>query len=239
MQDSKQEELMNLMEYWNLLWRRKFLLSVFFILFVTMAMVISLLLPKYYQSETLIITSGSESGGLGSALSSMPFAGALGGAVGMQTPADKIMIIMKSRTIAETVIRKFDLVKVFNVKQWDTAKGSWKNPDTPPLMQDAVRQLNTDLSRFSKSKEGAITVCVEWKDPQLAADIANYYVYALTDFLKDKSMNITVQVVDKAVPAERKSRPKIKQNMMLAGAISLFLGIFIIFFLEYLSKQKK
>ena len=47
------------------------------------------------------------------------------------------------------------------------------------------------------------------------------------------------QVVDKAVPAERKSRPKIRQNMMLAGIASLFIGAFIAFFLEYLAKQKK
>jgi succinoglycan biosynthesis transport protein ExoP len=239
MQEMMQEKEINLLEYWNVLWRRKYLLIALFIVFVAVTMVISLFSSKYYKSETLIIASGPESGGLGAALSSLPFAGALGVAGGIQAPADKIMLVLKSRTIAEAVIRKFDLLKVFNAQQWDAVKGSWRNPNKPPLMEDAVKLLNTNISKFSKSKEGAITVSVEWKDPQLAADIANYYVYALTDFLKDKSMSITVQVVDKAIPAENKSRPKIRQNMMLAGVTSLFIGVFLAFFLDYLSNLKK
>ncbi len=151
------------------------------------------------------MTTGSESGGLGAALSALPFAGALGGISGVQTPADKIMVILKSRTIAEAVIKKFDLMKLFYDKDWDFAKGTWKNPDKHPLVEDAVKLLTTDIAKFNKSKEGAITVSVEWKDPILAADIANYYVTALTEVLNEKAINVTIQVVDKAIPAERKS----------------------------------
>lgn len=49
----------------------------------------------------------------------------------------------------------------------------------------------------------------------------------------------TVQVLDKAVPAERKSKPKVKLNMAIAGALSLFIGIFLAFFLEYLERVRK
>ncbi len=48
-----------------------------------------------------------------------------------------------------------------------------------------------------------------------------------------------VRVLDRAVPAIRKSKPKIKLNMALAGAVSLFLGIFLVFFLEYIQRQKQ
>ena len=51
-------------------------------------------------------------------------------------------------------------------------------------------------------------------------------------------MIITIEVVDRAVPAERKSRPKIKLNMALAGVTSLFAGVFLAFFLEYLEKSR-
>lgn len=232
------EEEINLLECWNVIWRRKYLLISLFTVSVTITMVYSFQLPKFYKSVTMVMTSGSESGGLSAALSSLPFAGVLGNG-GIQNPADKIMVILKSRTIAEAVIKKFDLLKVFNAKQWDAEKRSWKNPDNHPLMEDAVKQLNTGIVNFTRSKEGDITISVEWKDPQLAAELANYYVFALTDFMKDKSMNVTVQVVDRAVPAERNSRPKIRQNMMLAGVTSLFIGVLIAFILEYLFKQKK
>jgi uncharacterized protein involved in exopolysaccharide biosynthesis len=232
-------EEINLLEYWNVLWRRKILILAIVMISAIVTMVYSFTLPKYYKSETVIMAVGSEAGGLGAALSSLPFAGALTGVAGIQTPADKIMVILKSRTTAEAVIRRFDLLKVFNENKWDAAKNNWKDPEKPPLMMDTVKVLTTDVTKFNKSKEGAITITVEWKDPKLAAEIANYFVFALTEFLKDKSVNTTIQVVDKAVPAEKKSRPSIRQNIMLAGVVSGFIGIFLAFFLEYLSKQKK
>jgi uncharacterized protein involved in exopolysaccharide biosynthesis len=48
-----------------------------------------------------------------------------------------------------------------------------------------------------------------------------------------------VQVLDKAVPAELKSKPKVKLNMAIAGALSLFVGIFLAFFLEYVERVRK
>jgi uncharacterized protein involved in exopolysaccharide biosynthesis len=48
----------------------------------------------------------------------------------------------------------------------------------------------------------------------------------------------TVQVLDPAIPAERKSKPSIRLNMMIAGVLALFIGIFLAFFLEYLERIK-
>ena len=47
-----------------------------------------------------------------------------------------------------------------------------------------------------------------------------------------------VQVLDQAVPAIYKSKPKTVLNMALAGSVSLFLGIFLAFFLEYIQRQR-
>ncbi len=49
----------------------------------------------------------------------------------------------------------------------------------------------------------------------------------------------SVQVLDRAVPAERKSKPSVRLNMAIAGALSLFLGMFLAFFLEYLERVRK
>jgi capsule polysaccharide export protein KpsE/RkpR len=47
-----------------------------------------------------------------------------------------------------------------------------------------------------------------------------------------------VQVLDKAVPAERKSRPRPFLNTAIAGTLSLFVAIFLAFFLEYLERMR-
>ena len=231
-------EEINLLDYWNVLWHRKIMVISICSVSVVLAMVMGLLSPKYFRSETVFMPVGSDSGVLAAALSNMPLAGALTGASIIPTPVDKIMVVLKSRTITEMVIRKFDLLKRFNEDDWDAAKNTWKDPEKPPLMQDAVKKILKEVTDFKKSKEGFITISVEWKDPQLAADMANYYVTALTTMLNEKSINMTIQMVDKAVPSERKSRPKIRVNMMLAGFVSLFVSTFLAFFLEYLDKQK-
>ncbi|MGH7256704.1 MAG: GumC family protein [Nitrospirales bacterium] len=46
----------------------------------------------------------------------------------------------------------------------------------------------------------------------------------------------TVQVLDSAVPAEKKSKPSIRLNMMIAGVLALFFSVFLAFFLEYLDR---
>jgi len=48
-----------------------------------------------------------------------------------------------------------------------------------------------------------------------------------------------VQVLDRAVPALGKSKPKIKLQMALAGTVSLFFGVFFAFLLEYIQRQKQ
>ena len=49
----------------------------------------------------------------------------------------------------------------------------------------------------------------------------------------------TVQALDTAVPADRKSKPRIKFNMAVAGITSLFVGILLVFFVEYLAGVKQ
>ncbi len=241
MNEEDHEEEIRLLDYWNVLWRRKTMIIGLFLVVVILTMTISLLMPKYYKSEAVIIASSSESGGLGAALSSIPLAGALAGSLtGLSTPADKILVFLKSRTVAEMVIKRFDLMRVFYEDEWDAAKGSWKDPQDPPRMEESVKYLTDKVVDFSKdNKSGSVTIDVVWKDPKLASEMANYYVAALTQIMNEKSINITIQVVDRAIQAEKKCRPKIALNMVLAGIMSLFFGMFIAFLLENLSKQKK
>jgi uncharacterized protein involved in exopolysaccharide biosynthesis len=56
--------------------------------------------------------------------------------------------------------------------------------------------------------------------------------------LKEARDTPTVQVLDQAVPAERKSRPKISLNMLIAGVFSLLISIFWAFLREALARRK-
>jgi len=56
--------------------------------------------------------------------------------------------------------------------------------------------------------------------------------------IEEAKDDLTFQVIDPAIPPEMRIKPKRTQNVLLAGVVSLFLGVFLVFFLEYLAKQK-
>ena len=66
--------------------------------------------------------------------------------------------------------------------------------------------------------------------------LSQQYELARIEEAKD---SIDFVVIDKAIPPEKKTKPKRMQNVMLAGIISLFIGIFIAFFLEYWENNVK
>ena len=57
--------------------------------------------------------------------------------------------------------------------------------------------------------------------------------------IEEAKKGITFQVIDRAIPPEKKIKPKRRQKVMFAGVVSLFAGIFLVFFLEYLENLKK
>lgn len=48
-----------------------------------------------------------------------------------------------------------------------------------------------------------------------------------------------VQVLDRAVPAERHSWPKLRLNLAIATAVSLMLSLFLVFFVDYIRKLSR
>jgi tyrosine-protein kinase Etk/Wzc len=143
-----------------------------------MGVVSLMLLPKYYESTATLLPQieGKEGGGLGALL-------AAGGAstsqnMGIVVPGlptsstDVFLAILKSRVMADDVIRRFDLLSLYHVK----------------AMQDA-RDVLEAATRITLNKEKVIKITVEAKDPQLAADIANFYALNLDRL--NRTLNVT------------------------------------------------
>jgi uncharacterized protein involved in exopolysaccharide biosynthesis len=159
-----QEDEVNLLDYWGVLKKRGWMIlgltfvSVFVAGFYTYFM-----MTKIYESKASILAP-KESGGGGAGLAAALAASGAGQFLGALIPQggmnrDVFIAILKSRTMAQ------DLVERFNLKEYYKAK----------YTEDTIKGLQgaTDIS---VSKEGAISVKVEDKDPKLAADIANAYV---------------------------------------------------------------
>lgn len=163
---SGSEDEVNLLEYWRVIWRRRWLIGGLFTASVLTAMVVSFLMPKIFESTATLLPSldSKDGAGLGALLAASGAGGAaqslgisLPGAPA--TPTDLFVAMLKSRIMADEVIKHFNLLAVYEAK----------------TMQDARKALEGS-TKISVSKEKVIKITVEDKDPQQAAELANFYV---------------------------------------------------------------
>ena len=152
----------NLLDYWRVVWRYKWLVGFLCVSSVTAALVVGLMSPKIYESETTILTP-REVGGSG-LLSALGIAG-LGAQIGgISLPSltpnrDLIISLLKSRTLAKHLLEELKLMDYYKAGRVD----------------DAIDSL-LGATKVSVSKEGIIEIGVEDVDPKMAANIANAYV---------------------------------------------------------------
>lgn len=152
--------------------RRRFIFSLWIIAILSAA-IISLLLPKVYESKAVIIPPQDTSGmsNLLSSVSGNAMLNLAGTLFGMPSSADLYVGILKSRTIAETIIKRFNLQSVYKERYFE---------DT---LDDLAQ--HTDIK---KSKEETISITIQDKDPNRAADIANAYVTELDKIARQLGM---------------------------------------------------
>jgi capsule polysaccharide export protein KpsE/RkpR len=97
--------------------------------------------------------------------------GALGGlagaASGLKNPSDQYLAFIKSRTVQDALIDRFDLINRYEAD----------------LRDDARKALQATARASSGSKDGLITVEVDDKDPKFAAQLANAHVEELQKLL--------------------------------------------------------
>jgi tyrosine-protein kinase Etk/Wzc len=161
------EEEINLLDYWRVIWKRRWIIGGVWLSAVLAALVVSLLLPKVYRSTATLLPSldSKDGAGLGALLSAAGGAAGAAQTLGISlpgapaTPTDVFVAMLKSRIMADDVIKQFDLMRLYEAK----------------TMDDARKALEDDTT-IKVSKEKVITIVVEAKDPKLAADMANYYV---------------------------------------------------------------
>lgn len=154
-----------LLEYWQVIYKRKAAISGFCTAVVAATLAWSLTQPKIFESNATLLPQLESNPGLG--LSSLLASSGSSSAVQTMgislpgapaTPTDVFIAILKSRIMADDAIRRFGLMERYEKK----------------LMQDARAALE-GATRIAVTKEKAIKITVEDKDPQLAADIANFY----------------------------------------------------------------
>lgn len=152
-------------------WRK--LIMVSFVTVCVIASIVSLVLPKWYKATATLLPPSDQASspfGLASMLSELPISNL--GVPGLRSPFDVFKAILESRTVAEVIVNKLNLVEIYHKKN----------------VEDAVTTL-WNRSRVEIAVEGTISITVEERDPELAAEIANCYVQELDKL--NQRVNVT------------------------------------------------
>jgi len=124
------------------------------------ALGITYLIAPTFTAATTFLPPQQQQSAAASALAALgPLAG-LAGAAGVRTPADQYVALMQSVTVSDRIIEQFKLMQEYDAK----------------FRQDARKELASNVRIAVGKKDGLITVEVDDKSPQRAADIANRYV---------------------------------------------------------------
>ncbi|HIC91979.1 MAG TPA: hypothetical protein EYP21_08000 [Syntrophaceae bacterium] len=165
----------NLQTFFKIL-KRRFIYIIIPVFAVSLgAAIYAKRLPNIYRATATILTSGNQQmGGLSSEIGALlqnprlsPIVGMLGAR--QTSPGQQLIPMLKSRTVAEDVVRHFNLAKGLPVEK--AALSIRGNAD------------------FKSDEMGLVHIFYESTDPKQAADIANYYPVALRNHL-NKTLKI-------------------------------------------------
>ncbi len=159
----------NLWLFLEMIARRRGLIFSLVILATAVAVVISLLLPKWYTASALLLPPPDDSvrGGLADLTEVNLFTGGVR-PPGLVTPNDVYARMLNSRRIYDKIIDRFDLRERYGVTG---ATG----------VRDALREH----VGVRVTDEGLLSIEVEDQDPRMAADLATAFVEELVELNRE------------------------------------------------------
>lgn len=153
-----------------------FLLSWFMAIMIVITVLI-LLIPRWYKAEASVLpprNSNLLSGlsGISSIMQSVsPLLGRTG--LGSSSPTFTYLAILNSRSVMDSVIDKFDLIKIYKISSYP--------------METAEKELRANTN-FDIDENEAINITVLDKDGDRAAGMANYFVTVLNELFTKVSV---------------------------------------------------
>ena len=160
-----QNKELYLFDYLKILYKRKTFIIYSSLIISIIAVIIALVLPKWYKAEAVVMPGKID----------MPFESS--GMLSMTSLFNEIseskryLAILKSRTTLERIINIFNLQKIYETKN----------------IEETIKELKSN-SDFSIDEEGPVRVTVLDKSPERAAGMANEFVAILDE--TNKNLNL-------------------------------------------------
>jgi uncharacterized protein involved in exopolysaccharide biosynthesis len=121
-------------------------------------------LPKWYTARTVMLPPQQQQSAAAAAVSQLGALAGLAGNLGsIKSPADQYVALIQSVTVSDKIVDQFKLMDVYEAE----------------FRVDARKKLAGSVRISAGKKDGLLTIEVDDREPQRAADMANAYVEAL------------------------------------------------------------
>ena len=189
------------------------------------ALGVSFAIAPTFTASTSFMPPQQHAIGAASLLSSLGGLGGLAGAAsGLKNPSDQYVAFLKSRSVQDALIDRFDLIKRYDEK----------------YRQYATKELE-QRARVKAGKDGLITVDADDEDPQFAATLANAHVEELGKLLSRLAVTEAQQrrlFFEKQLSATKDKLVKAEQALRSSGVSASVLKSSPVAAVEGLAKLK-
>lgn len=187
-----EEDEINLLDLLITLLKHKLMIIVVPLLVAVLAAGYSLTLKNIYRAEVLLAPVGDEKGG--GAASMLGGLGGLASLAGVSLggggSTEQNIAILKSREFIWQFVQDKNLMPILFEDAWDPVKKTWieTDPEKQLGQWEAFRAFSGILFVENDKKTSLITVAIEWKDKQQAAEWANELVLRLNKYLGEQAI---------------------------------------------------
>ena len=168
------------------------------------AVAVAFATPPTYTAKTSFFPPAQSRNAASGLFNQLNALGGLGGAGAAKTQAEQYVAMLKSRSVADAEMARFDLARVYGLK----------------LPEDVRRRLAQRTNVYLSSRSDLIEVSVDDHDPQRAAQMAGFYVDSLTDLLGRVAVTDARQrrvFLEKQVDETRAELDKAEKALRSAG----------------------
>jgi len=165
-------DIVSLSTYFNIIYKERRFIFINVLIVTLISLFISLIMPKTFRASSVLMPPVSDNNkGIFSSLDGISFGG-LFSQNNDQTMS--FLAILKSRTVMENVVNKFDLINFYELEN----------------MEEAIKELENNI-RFEINEEGTIEISTDvhtsWFHPFdseeyakiLSSNLSNYFIEQL------------------------------------------------------------
>jgi uncharacterized protein involved in exopolysaccharide biosynthesis len=192
--DYAAEAEISLIDIWRILGAHKWLVLGLTLLAALLSLAAALLMTPGYRAEVLLAPVNDLDDGQHSALPFGDFGSiaALAGInLGRKDKKNEAIATLRSRQFTEQFIAARKLDRVLFADLWDREHDRWQadaGKDIPTLW-DAFEVFDKDIRQVREDRStGLVTLSIEWKDPQQAAQWANELVDSVNATMRQRAV---------------------------------------------------